>query len=346
MRKSLVLITLAAAVLAGCGGGGGAAKLGSSDVAVVGKTHISTGSLTALLARAQNSYKAQGQKFPKPGTTDYETLKSQAVSLLIQQAELEDKAKQMEITVTSADIDTRLALIKKQYYGGSQKKYLADIKKQGYTDQQIRDEVIQPTLISEKIQSSVTKDVKVTDAEIQTYYNQHKSQYEQPETRQVRYILVGKSKTTADSVYQQLVKGTDKTWCTLAKKYAKDSSGQTCGKATFSKGQTVAVFDKAAFSAPVGKVVKPFYDKTQYKAWFVIEPLGKVKPKSVTPEKQVAATIKQTLQANKNKAAVNAWQAALTKHYCGSSNIKYAVGYSAAPDPCAATTTSSTTTTG
>ena len=129
--------------------------------------------------------------------------------------------------------------MKKQYFGGSEKKYLAEMKKQGFTEAQVRTDVIRPQLISEKVQKQIMKDVKVTDAEVQKYYDDNKSLYQQPESRDVRYILVGKSKATAQSVYQQLVKGGDKAWCTLAKKYAKDASGQNCGKATFSKGQTV-----------------------------------------------------------------------------------------------------------
>src|SRR5262249_17761108 len=152
------------------------------------------------------------------------------------------------------------------------------------TEAQVRTDVIRPQLISEKVQKQVTKDVKVSDAEVQKYYDDNKSTYQQPESRDVRYILVGKSKATAQSVYQQLLKGGDKAWWTLAKKYAKDASGQNCGKATFSKGQTVAIFDTTAFTTPTKKIAKPFYDPTQYKAWFVMEPLGAVKPKSTTPE--------------------------------------------------------------
>ena len=194
------------------------------------------------------------------------------------------------------------------------------------------------------MQKQITKDVKVTDAEVQKYYDDNKSTYQQPASRDVRYILVGKSKATAQSVYQQLVKGGDKAWCTLAKKYAKDASGQNCGKATFSKGQTVAIFDTTAFTAPAKKVVKPFYDPTQYKAWFVIEPLGPVKPQATTPEKQVASQIKTTLLGTKQKAAVTAFSSSLTKSYCHGSKIKYQVGYTPTQNACTATTTNATTT--
>jgi len=158
----------------------------------------------------------------------------------------------------------------------------------------------------------------------------------------VRYILVGKNKATAESVYRQLQAGSVKTWCTLAKKYAKDASGQNCGKATFSKGQAVKVFDNIAFTAPANKVHAPFYDPTQYKAWFVVEPLGPVKPKSATAEKQVSASINTQLLQQKKNQAMTDWASKLTKHYCGGSRVKYQPGYAPSPDPCTATNTVTT----
>jgi hypothetical protein len=334
-------ILLAAALLAGCGGGGSGAKLADADIAVVGSQHVTLKSFNDLLARAKKSYQQQGQKFPKQGTTQYTTVKGQVVSLLVQEAEREQEAASMGIKVTAKDVQSRLDQIKKQYFGGSEKKYQAQLKKQGITDASVRND-IRTQLISEAIFNKVTKNVKVSQKEIDDYYSSHKSQYQQPETRDVRYILVGKSKALAQSVYQQLVKGGDKAWCTLAKKYAKDSSGQNCGKATFSKGQTVKVFDTIAFSAPANKVHAPFYDPTQYKAWFVVEPLGPVKPKSTTSEKKVSSSIQQQLLQTKKNQAMTDWASKLTKHYCGGSRVKYQPGYAPSPDPCTATNTVTT----
>jgi SurA-like protein/parvulin-like peptidyl-prolyl cis-trans isomerase-like protein len=334
-------IVLAAALLAGCGGGGSSAKLGGDDIAVVGGQHVTLKSFNDLLARAKKSYQQQGQKFPKEGTTQFTTVKGQVVSLLVQEAEREQEAASMGIKVTDKDVENRLNQIKKQYFGGNEKKYQAQLKKQGITDAAVRSDV-KAQLISEAIFNKVTKNVKVSQKEIDDYYKSHLSQYQQPESRDVRYILVGKSKALAESVYHQLVKGGDKAWCTLAKKYAKDSSGQNCGKATFSKGQTVKVFDTTAFSAPANKVHAPFYDPTQYKAWFVVEPLGPVKPKSTTPEKQVSSTIQQQLLQTKKNQAMTDWASNLTKHYCGGSRVKYQPGYAPSPDPCTATNTVTT----
>ena len=108
MRKSFVLIILAAGLLAGCGGGGGAAKLSSGDVAVVGSQHISLTAMNNLLARAKLAYKQQGQAFPKQGTTNYQAVRDNVVTLLVEQAELDQKAAAMGIKVTDAEIDARI----------------------------------------------------------------------------------------------------------------------------------------------------------------------------------------------------------------------------------------------
>jgi parvulin-like peptidyl-prolyl isomerase len=340
--KFLFPIVLAAGLLAGCGGGGSAQSLRSDDVAVVGNVHVTKAQYDALIAQAEQSFKSQGRAFPKQGTTDYETIKGQAVLLLVQQAEREAKADSMGIHVSDKDVNARLAQIKKQYFSGSEAKYEAYLKKQKLPASEVRDDILQQ-LIAEDIFDKVTKNVTVSDSAVDAYYKAHPSLYSQPESRDVRYILVGKSKATAESVYNQLKNGSSQTWCTLAKKYAKDASGQNCGKATFTKGQTVPAFDKVAFSAPANVVHTPFFDPTEYKSWFVVEPLGPVKSKTTTPEKQVASSIRQQLLQQKKNTVMTDWTTSLTKQFCSGSKVRYAVGYSASPDPCAATTTNSTT---
>jgi parvulin-like peptidyl-prolyl isomerase len=340
-KTSLFPVVLVAALLAGCGGGG-SASLKKDDVAVVGKVHVTKAQYDALISQAQRSFKQQGRAFPKQGTTEYETVKGQAITLLVQQAERESKADSMGLKVSNADVDKRLAQIKKQYFQNKEARYQAQLKKQHLTDAQVRND-IRSQLISEAVFNKVTGSVKVSDSEAHDYYTSHPQLYTQPQSRDVRYILV-KKKADADSVYAQVKAGGDKAWCTLAKKYAKDSSGQNCGKATFTKGQTVAAFDKIAFSQPTKVVHAPIYDPTQYKSWFVIEPLTPVKPRQSTPEKQVATSIKQQLLQTKKNQAMTDWVSSTTKSFCSGSQIKYQVGYKPSPDPCAVTTTNSTST--
>ena len=90
MRKSFVLIILVAGVLAGCdSGGGGSSKLSADDVAVVGSEHVTLTDLNNTLNRAKIAYKQQGQAFPKQGTTKYQAIRDNVISLLVEQAELD-----------------------------------------------------------------------------------------------------------------------------------------------------------------------------------------------------------------------------------------------------------------
>src|SRR5689334_19869568 len=90
----LLPILVVSALVAGCGGGG-KASLKSDDVVAVGSTHVAKSDYDALIAQAKRSFAQQNRKFPKQGTPDFEQIKSQAVTLLVQQAEREDKANEM-----------------------------------------------------------------------------------------------------------------------------------------------------------------------------------------------------------------------------------------------------------
>jgi parvulin-like peptidyl-prolyl isomerase len=338
--RFLLPLLLVVVLAAGCGGGGGGtAKLETDDVAVVGTQHVKKDMFDQLMGEAKVNLKAQGQTFPKAGTSAYSNIRSQAVSLLVQEAEKEAEAAKLGIVITAKDIDTRLTQLKKQYFNGSEAKYKAQLKKQGLTDAEVRQN-IKSQLVAQKLFNSVTKGVTVSKTAIAAYYIQHLSQYQTPASRAVRYILVGKNKSSlAGSLFQQLSKGGD--WCKLAKKYSKDpSSSGNCGKATFSKGQTVPEFDKLAFSLPTNKVGK--VNTTQY-GWFVLEPTAAVKPAHKSPVSVVGKEIQQTLLQTKKNSVMTSWVNGITKSYCHG-KIKYQAGYTPSPDPCAATNTTSTTT--
>jgi hypothetical protein len=69
--------------------------LNNDDVAVAGTQQITKEQFTALMNRAKKSYDAQKRPFPKPGSTEYEQLKGQAITFLIQRAEYSQEADAM-----------------------------------------------------------------------------------------------------------------------------------------------------------------------------------------------------------------------------------------------------------
>ena len=334
MMRILLFAVATVALAAGCGGAS-TASLGADDIAVVGSKPITKEKFQELMGRAQKSYAAQKRDFPKPGSTEYEQLKGQAITFLVQQTEVEEQAEKMGIDVGDDKVDKEIARYKKQFYGGSDERYQKAIKQQGLTEDQARD-AIRQNLVSQALFKKVTGDVKVTNAEIREYYATHKTQYVQPESRDVRHILVPK-KDLADSLYQQLKGGAN--FAQLAKRYSKDpGSASNGGKLTVTKGQTVPEFDKTAFSLKKNQLSQPI--KTQY-GYHIIQALSDVKPSKTTPLDKVQASIKQQLEQQKKNERITQWLDDTKKDYCDG-KIKYQVGYQPNPDPCT-TLTSSTT---
>jgi parvulin-like peptidyl-prolyl isomerase len=336
MRRLVLFGFASLALFAAACGGTTSATLGSSDVAVVGDQQISKDQFHQLMDRAQKSYDAQKRPFPKPGSTEYEQLKGQAITFLVQQAEVESQAKKLGIDINNDKVNKEIQRYKKQFYGGSDARYEKAVKQQGLTDDQAR-EAIRQQLISQALFKKVTGNVNVSNADITQYYNTHKTQYIQPETREVRHILVTK-KALADSLYQQLKSGGN--FAKLAKQYSKDpGSAANGGKLTVSKGQTVPQFDKAAFSLKTGQISQPVH--TQY-GYHIIQALSAVKAASTTSIDKVRASIRQQLEQQKKNDEITKWLENTKKSYCGG-KIKYQVGYQPSPDPCSTLTNAATT---
>jgi parvulin-like peptidyl-prolyl isomerase len=330
---ALLLVLLL--VAAGCGGGS-SKSVPSSAVAVVGDDTITKVQFNDLIAGAKRTYEARKTAFPKPGTTQYKQLQDSAMQYLVQQSELEQKLKDLGLKpITDQDVDKKLAQIKKQYFGGKQSTYEAQLKAQGFTEEQLKQD-IRANLLSERLYTAVTKDTKVTDAEITKYYNENKSTYSQAESRDVRHILVN-NKKLADKLEAQLKGGAD--FAKLAKKYSKDpGSASSGGKLTITKGQTVAEFDKAAFSLKVNELSKPVH--TTY-GWHIIQALTPIKAAKVTPLAQVKETIRQSLLQTKKTNAMTKWLDGVKKDFANS--VRYQAGYT--PASTATTTSVQTATT-
>jgi parvulin-like peptidyl-prolyl isomerase len=332
LSLSLCALTLALGFsLAGCGGGDD--KVPADAVAVVDGKEVARSDYNALLDQAEKSYKNQKREFPKAGSQEYQTLKNQAVQFLVQRVQFEQEAEALDVEITEKQVDARLEQIQKQYFGGDKKKFDKQLKDQGLTEAQVRKD-IRSQIVSEKIFEEVTRKVSVTDKEVEDYYNKNKAQYSQPESREVRHILV-KTRAQADDLYDQLKGGAD--FAALAKKFSEDTGSKANGgKLTISKGQTVAPFDQTAFLLKKNDISKPV--KTEF-GFHIIQPIGDVKEAKVTPLKDVKDSIRQQLTQTKKNETMTKWVEDLKKDY--EDKVSYAVGFT--PPPTATGTTSTGT---
>jgi parvulin-like peptidyl-prolyl isomerase len=331
----LLLLALATALLAAaCGSENEERTVPAGAIALVGGQEIPKEDLDRLVEQTKSNYEAQGQDFPDTGTPAYENIKSTLVRSLVQQAQWEQAGAEMGLKVSEQEIDTQLEELKKQYFKNDEDKYKAELEKQGITEEQLREQ-IEAKLLSDKIYAAVTKKATVTEQEINAYYEQNKAQYEQPESREVRHILV-KQKALADEIYAKLKNGAD--FAELAERYSEDTASKAeGGKFKAFKGKTVAPFDKFVFAADTGDLSKPI--KTEF-GWHVIEVLEDIKPPSAQPLSEVRDSINSTLLQEEQNKALQSWVADTKQKY----DVVYAPGYAPAATTTQGANTGATTT--
>ncbi len=329
-RLFLLLLVVPLALLAASCGGGGGSSISKNDAAVVGGDHIARADLDRRMHEAKCSYDLQKRTFPKAGSPEYQGIQTQILQSLVQRVEIQQKAPGLGATVSDKQVEDQLKQLKKQYFGGSEKRYQAELVKQCVTDPEVRAD-IRSNLLSDAVYKKVTTGAQVSEADAKAYYLGHSVNYTQPQTRVVRHILV-KNKKTADELYTQLKKGAD--FATLAKKFSQDPGSKSQGgRLTISRGQTVPEFDRTAFELKTGALSKPV--KTQF-GWHIIQALKPATPRKATPFPKVKEAIRQQLLQQKKSDALKRWLDGVKAEYA--SKTKYATGL----EP-AATTTPSTT---
>lgn len=344
-RLALVLLAFVLAVFApACSGGG---DVPDGAVAVVEGTEISRAELDELIERAKKAYAAQKQEFPKAGTPEYQNVQTQYVAFLVQREEFEKEAAELGLEVTQKDVDNEVQEFVMSRYEGSRKAAEKALAEQGFSFEAFED-TMRTSVLAQKLFDTVTKDVKVEEAEILAYYQQNlQTQYQTPESRDVRHILISekkegdevdfpKSKAEADRIYAVLRGGAD--FAALAKENSDDpGSKDTGGKLSITRGQTVPEFDKSAFELKQGEISQPV--KTTY-GYHVIEALSPVRETKTTPIAKVRASIRTTLLQEKKTTFMTDWVEKLTKKYDG--KVSYAAGFEPPEIPDATTTETDT----
>lgn len=170
---------------------------------------------------------------------------------------IEQEAAKNHVKIDPAAIDQQLEKEKTMYAGGDEQVWQAILTQYGWTEQRRRI-FIRNFLIAEQI---IGKDITISDDDIKTYYEQHKSEYAEAEQVRASHILVN-TKEEADAILAQLKGGAD--FAAIAKEKSLDTQSKDKGGdlGYFGRGEMDPDFEKAAFSLPVGQLSDPV--KTAY----------------------------------------------------------------------------------
>lgn len=336
LRYSILLVPVAALALAACGGESG--NVPSNAVAVVEECDapVTKNDFNQVMAQARASYTKDKRKFPGAGTQEFRGVQNQIVGYLVLREAYVCEGDELGLEVSDEEIDKRLDEIVEQYYKGDEKRFQDELKKQGVAEEQLRKE-IEMQLFQRKIFDEVTADVKVSDKEIEQYYNKNKQQYTNAATRTVRHILV-KQRARADELLAQLRGGAS--FAALARKHSTDpGSKKNGGKLELAEGQTVPAFDKVAFRLKKGQLSEPV--KTQF-GWHIIQAVTAVKPANTQKLAQVKQSIREILLQSKKTTIGQKWSEDFRKRLAEDGAVSYQAGYEP-PEPAGTTTTGATT---
>ena len=248
---------------------------------------------------------AKGTPEPTPAQlkgqcqTEYNALRDQVLEFLIRGNWIEQETKKQNLKVTDKDVQKQIDAAVKQAFQNPQD-FQKFLQRSGLTEADVFYQQ-RNQLLQQKLTEKVTKaQGKVTDAQIQAYYDKNKSKFATPERRDLRIVL---TKTKEDAAAARKALDSGQSWSAVAKKYSIDQASKAQGgKLTgVAKGQQEKALDDAIFKADKGKLVGPV--KTQF-GWYVLE-VSKVTDAKQQSLEQSTASIKQILTSDNQRKALD-----------------------------------------
>jgi foldase protein PrsA len=329
LTSALGAVLFALVGLSACGGGipgNAVVKVGGNSIskdafshwmsvaAVSNKTSVSakvvvpdppkyTACVANLAATAPKPAKGQSKPTPAQLKTQcaqqYKSLQTEVLNFLIGLEWVLGEAPAKGVKVSDAEVHKQFIKIRTQQFP-STAEFQKFITNSGQTvsDLLLR---VKYNLASQKLQQKVLKSTpKVTQAQIQKYYNENKSRYGVPEKRSVDVILT-KTEAAATSAKKEVESG--KSFESVAKSKSIDPTSKTKGGLLpeVAKGQEEKSLDTAIFSAQKGVLSGPV--KTAF-GYYIFKVLG-TKAGSQQTLAQVQASIKQQLTSTGQQAAFN-----------------------------------------
>jgi foldase protein PrsA len=230
---------------------------------------------------------------------EYDTLKNQVLEFLIRSTWLDNEAGTQKVKVADSEVQKQIDQAKKQAFQnpGDYEKFL---QRSGLTEADVFFQQ-RGQLLEQKITQKVTKDKdKVTDQQIQQYYDKNKAKFSQPERRDLRIVL---TKTAARAGQAKSALDSGQSWSSVAKRFSVDQASKSQGGklAGVAKGQQEKALDDAIFKAQRGKLVGPV--KTQF-GYYVLQ-VTKVTAAKQQSLEQSKASIKQILASDNQRKALD-----------------------------------------
>lgn len=198
-----------------------------TTLAKVGSTKITKADLDNIIKQYMDQYAQQyGEDFESNATIkdQIKELKTQGLDILIDEEILIQKAKELKLTPEKAELDKQIEEIitkDKETYGGDEG-FTSALEASGLTEESYK-KYNERRIITQAVIDNMTKDITVSDEELQKYYDENPSEFT---GANISHILIA-DETKAKEIRERAANGED--FAALAKEASEDTGSKEKG---------------------------------------------------------------------------------------------------------------------
>jgi peptidyl-prolyl cis-trans isomerase SurA len=219
-------------------------------------------------------------------------MKKSVMEELVNEALLEDRAKELDLVTADAEIEDQIRRLKEQNNVTTDEDFAKALAQSGLTIDRLRDQLRRTVTLQRVVGREVNSKVDLSDDALRIIYEREKETWRVPEKAHLAEILVPNGDDPARSARRakeasDLVKGGAK-FEAVVKDYSDGATKSRGGDlGTVAKGELTAEIDRAVFSLPVGSVSDPIGTKF---GWHLVKVIEKF-PVSYRPFAEVKAQL-------------------------------------------------------
>ena len=223
--------------------------------AIVNGVEISGEAVQFELDRLVRFYMGHGMSMDEI-KTNLPKLEEKALDQAVGAKLLLDRAQQLDVPVTGADIDAEVAKVVMQV--GGEENFKKALEAQGITEIAFRKELEKGAKVNKLVEQACAGVPDPTEDEVAAFFEAHKAEFVTPPQVLCQHILVKGSDDSAldkiKAIRERIVNG-GADFAEEAKKNSDCPSGQEGGSlGWFGRGMMVPEFDKVAFEMKKGEV--------------------------------------------------------------------------------------------
>ncbi|HEB72992.1 MAG TPA: peptidylprolyl isomerase [Nitrospirae bacterium] len=245
----------------------------------------------------QRSARKFGAKVDKEA---FQKVKKDIIASIISRETFLHEASKENIKADEAVVAEKLAQVKAGF--PDQKIFQNALKEQGLTEDFLKKEIVKAVIIQSLVEKNILSAINITDEALRNYYDLNQLEFEKEEMIQAAHILARadaksspeekkKARERIGEIKRKLNEGADFGKLASTESDDKAAAANKGDLGTFSKGQMVEEFSKAAFSLEPGEISDIV--ETQF-GYHLIKVTKKV-PAKVVPFEEAKDSIKAKL---------------------------------------------------